>query len=91
MSPKLYRELHLAPKPMEISCSSYESAEDIKKELAPKNPKDKGVKLDEKKLRLRDRLWGVKKLRLKAQNIKDALRKHPKPQVMTTNACVIPQ
>jgi hypothetical protein len=44
LSPKIYRELHCAPKPKEVSYGVFKEAKQIKSKLAPKKPDELAVK-----------------------------------------------
>ena len=78
LSPKLWRELHNAPKPKEVSRGTFNSEDALKKALAPKKGKKKEA-LPEKLQKLRHRIWGVRKLQTKTKHVGDLLAKHPAP------------
>ena len=90
MSPELWRDLHRAPKPVEVSYGIYQNMEELRAQMQPKKPKDGGKALDKKKERANKKEWGVKKLQFKAHHIRDSLNFHPKPQIMKAKEFVVP-
>ena len=84
MSPKLYRDLHQAPKPKEVSYGVFKETKHLKNKLAPK--KQAPEKVDERLKKVRDfqiRFSGVKKTAMTTKHIKDALQNHEQAEIVS--------
>ena len=86
MSPKLFRELHKAPKPAEVSYGVFEN-DALKRKIRPKKHK-------EEVLKMRLGSWG-KKLQVqrshpKAKHVYDLLQKRPEPRMAAKPRLIIP-
>ena len=85
MSPKLYRELHQAPKPKEVSYGVFQDDQQLKNRLAPKKqPQEKVEERAKKMLDFQRRFLNVKKNALKTKHIKDALLGHDSAEIVST-------
>jgi hypothetical protein len=86
MSPKLWNELHRAPKPVEVSWGTTVSTEALAKKLTPRRPNDK------QKQKLKGRLeWAKKayKTIVKTKHVKDLLLKRANPRTTTTKPVML--
>jgi hypothetical protein len=80
LSLELYRDLHRAPKPMEVSWGYYDSTEKLKEMLHTRvDSEEKRLKLQKARLRYAAMWLKVRKAG-KAKHLRDTLLKHPKPR-----------
>jgi len=84
LSPQLYRDLHCAPKPKEVSYGVFESSKEIRKKICPKKRLD--AEAVEKKRLVLGKFQKAMQLRsqaMKTECVKDLLSRHQKPEVVT--------
>ena len=85
LSPKLYRELHLAPKPKEVSYGVFEDTRGLKNKIVQRTRDPKKIDLRMQKIRnFHLKFMGAKRHDLKVQNIKDLLQRHQRPEKVGT-------
>jgi len=86
LSPQLYRDLHCAPKPKEVSYGVFESSKDIRKKLDTKRRPDAQA-VEKKRLVLGKFVKAIqsKSRAMKTECVRDLLSGHQKPEVVTTS------
>ena len=85
LSPKLYRDLHCAAKPKEVSYGVFSDSQQVKRKLAPKKPDEKA--LEKKRLVLGKFAKAALKRsqEMRTENVRDLLAKHENPEVVVAS------